>query len=123
MKKIIVAVAMALMFCGCKHTFVDERNDIVAVWKHEVGRYSITYKEGHELIDYNFNKDGRSVYPSFSIIADVPEDSNMWYEARYDLNANMSTAKVFIHVRSIDDINGAGWNYGKFGRGSTERVQ
>lgn len=96
----------------------NERFNVVAVWKHEVNRYSVTIKEGNILVDRGFAIDS-------VLITDVPEGSNMWYEAYYNYNSFSGGGYkwVNIHIHSVDDIGNAGWNHGKFGSGSTERVQ
>ena len=109
-----------VLVSGCSHSITKETGQIIAVWKHEPNVYSVTIKEGkNTLIDKDFRRHS-AVYPKYSLIDDVSENSNMWYEATYD---DGFCETVVIHVRSINDINNAGWNHGKFGSGSTERVQ
>jgi hypothetical protein len=119
--KIIVTLMLLALVMGCNKTIRDEKGDIISVWKHEVGRYSITIKEGNTLIDKAFYRTGEC---EFTLITDVPEGSNMWYEAHYYEDWNERGYQwVKIHIHSVDDISNAGWNHGKFGSGMTERVQ
>lgn len=129
MRLMLLLICAVALTVGCtdKELF-RERNDIVAVWKHEAGVYSVSTMSGNRIIDNSFHKVPGSGEACFlekpEIVADVPEGGNMWYEAIYYGGGRLGiNARVTIHVRSIDDVGGAGWNHGKFGSGMTERVQ
>lgn len=44
----------------------------------------------------------------------ISSDSSNW---------NVRTARLTIHLHSVKEIDGAGWNHGKFGSGQTVVVQ
>lgn len=118
----IICVGLA----GCTdYPLGDEREDIVAVWKHDVNQYSVTLNNGEELIDngFSFYKGEYFSYRKIKVVPDVPEGKSMWYEASYIKNANANRAEVKIHVHSEKDINAAGWNHGKFGKGMLEKIE
>lgn len=117
---IVISACIGIPYFTSKTEERNEKQDIVAVWKHEANHYSVTVKEGNTLMDKAF-------YGNFStiIITDVPKDKSMWYEAHFKESSFSGGGydSLKIHIHSIDDINGGGWNHGKFGSGTTERVQ
>ena len=65
-----------------------------------------------------------------TIVSDVIEAEPLRYDCLWvekyllGLGAGIdkSLSSCRIHVRSVDDVLGAGWNHGKFGRGITTRI-
>jgi len=95
-----------------------EKEDVIAVYMHDAWHYSVLTEAGSNLVHRVFG----SVKPE--ILRDVLDGSNMWYEAYYKETYDHGGYEwLKIHIRSVDDINTAGWNHGKFGRGMTHRVQ
>ena len=118
---IIGCVLIFLSFViNTKDIVRDEKSDIVAVWKHRANEYSVTVQEGLKFVDIPFS--GTKL--NQELIADVPSHKKMWYEAHYRFNSwtGGGYEDVKIHIHSINEVNGAGWNHGKFGSGMTERV-
>lgn len=113
--------------------YPDERIDNVArVLMHEPGYYSILVKEkNNNLVCRSFGQYGRV---SVKIIADVQSDQPMWAQVFPNLIERDSTfyplcnysekydPYVEIHIHSGKDIDGAGWDHGKFGRGKTNVI-
>lgn len=102
-----------------------ERLELQQVMEHESDHYSVKYKaENNELITIDFGRLS-SEGVSLRIIADVPEGESIWAL----LNRAKTPRGVIhyfggeIHVHSGKDINGGGWNHGKFGRGQTVSVE
>ena len=74
---------------------------------------------GLENIKFPLSRYGLTVF----IKPDRQEGEQMWYQTHYVYGGCKGTkGHVIIHVRSIADINGAGWNHGKFGSGTTTRI-
>ncbi len=127
-RKIGILLVLCAVISGCASQPFEERvDDVVRVFWHERGRYS-----------FHIQKDSSSeieVYPADSgtikIIADVPTDQKMWMYVRgysdggwsctgYNGEHHGRCYGVFeIHVHSEQDIEGGGWNHGKFGSGNT----
>lgn len=118
-----IIIAIMITSTSCKQVERDEKSEVVAVWKHDPGVYSVTIKDGITLVDKSFWSDMGRATPL--IITDVPEGQNMWYEAHFSDNAfnGKGYSNVRIHIHSIKDINGAGWNHGKFGSGQTQLLE
>lgn len=125
---IAFGLAMATVTTGCsKRQLGYEKMDIVSVWKHAAGKYSVSKMNGTEIVDVDFSRIPSSGcvcnIGKCTLLVDVPAGSNMWCEVYYRMEYGASFSYVTIHVRSPDDVNGAGWNHGKFGSGTTERVR
>jgi len=122
MKKIyIIIVALLCMFlfsCGTVNTYKEKR-ECVAVWFHENNRYSVSVLNNKVLTNITFQH-GVPV----EVIFNLKEGEPLWYETNYTWNSFYGTTKGYIkiYVRNINDINGAGWNHGKFGSGRTTRI-
>ena len=119
---IIVMAFGAICGClyGCEKMVFEERHEkgnIVSVYMHEPGRYSVMVERGNKLVPkYFYNA-------KTEIIRDIPAGSNMWYESYYRATMNHTGYRwVKIHIRSVDDINTAGWNHEKFGSGMTHEI-
>ena len=131
-----------LIFCyGCEdkreqeHYKVTHRiKNVVRVFMHEPDVYTVYYqKPGSDKIEKEYiNSLGTD---KVAIIADVAPDEMMHVEFACEhlvpcenrkgcnkkLCVNMKKAK--IHIHSVDDINGAGWNHGRHGRGQTVVIE
>lgn len=124
--KIFASLSLVLFLfcaCGCSNVERNEQGPVASVWKHEVGVYSVTVLEGNILVDKGFWNNSGWVHPK--IVVDVHEGSNMWYKAHYLHNefSGGGYDYVEIHIHGTDDIGGAGWNHGKHGSGTLERVE
>ncbi len=100
--------------------------NIVRVFMHQPGEYSVLYQEGIELKSFafysvNFHQPfqglnvgrGQNLNIKVKIIMDVKEDEPMWALAKTTGKGNWMNntqdIEVSIHVHSQKDINGAGW--------------
>lgn len=90
------------------------------VMMHEPSRYTmLVEKSDGTIAQYSFGGGCCGNVPK--IFHDVPSGQPMWIEYRTgDPGKNSAFDQLLtIHVHSVGDINGAGWNHGKFGRGET----
>jgi len=114
-----IAICLSIYYRSINTTISDEKNDIVALYMHQPYSYSVMMQNSNKLttIILNANKEDIAIY------ADVPKGSNMWYKAKKtDVYCTYQYSDLEIHIHSVDDINTAGWNNGKFGSGQTVRV-
>ena len=116
MKNLIVILMFFIVGCSqAGHRIHDiKREHIVRVFMHEPGDYSVLVNNNGELVSKTFACKIR-------LIRDVPYDEPMYYEG--ERNRDGYFLRVEIHVHSEKDINGAGWNHGKFGSGQTVEVE
>lgn len=122
----IVVFLSFLMARACEiKPLADERiNDVTRILMHERDRYTLIIKkpESLQLLMREFEM-GHGVV---KIIADVPDGQMMWAaQKRYQQFGCGSgcCGDLEIHVHSSQDINGGGWNHGKFGRGQTVVIE
>lgn len=100
----------------------SKRLELEQVMEHESNHYSVKYKaENNELIEINFGRQNNSV----KIIADVPEGEPIWglLNRAKTPRGRIDYLGGEIHVHSGQDINGGGWNHGKYGSGQTVPVE
>jgi len=58
------------------------------------------------------------------IFYDVPPGEPMYYESQKKCKqGNVKYEYLYIHIHSVKDIGGGGWNHGKFGRGNTSVLE
>lgn len=102
----------------------EERIEFVRLYKHEVGHYSVDIKTPDGKI---ISRDlCNPLCPQkMDIFDDVGDGKQMWMRIVLGENviASSQIHYVEIHIRSVADIQGAGWNRGKFGRGITHVVR
>lgn len=119
----VISVLLSLiMGCTPNKDISIKPTEIIAVYMHNVGVYSVAISGGQNSI--TITKVTKYAGITVKLIADVNVDESMWYSCRGILfpGGVSDDASCEIHIRSIDDIKGAGWNNGKFGSGSTERI-
>jgi hypothetical protein len=93
-------------------------DNIRRVFYHTGQEYNVMYETVmEELVTVAWNQPTR-------IFADVPADQPMWAE-KYDRGPNFDGSYdkwCVIHIHSAKDMNGAGWDRGKFGKGTTNVI-
>lgn len=124
MKKLLI-IFLFFTFLGCNGKHIKEKGNCEAVFYHEYNRYSAAIKEGNNIYIKQFPW---PIFISVEIIQDVKKDESLWYETNYYDSEWIGyhgdeNSFIRIHIRSITDITGADWNHGKFGRGSTIKLQ
>lgn len=94
-------------------SYVVEPTPIQAVYMHRVNEFSVAVYDG-ERVQIKLLPRGHHI----DIII------KYGLESTYSCNINDSgqEGSCTITIRTIDEINGAGWNNGKFGSGNTIRV-
>jgi len=99
-----------------------EKVEVDAVFMHLRNSYSFMIYNGDE-IEHRILQ--RWDTTKLKIVRDVSEGESLWYEGHYRIcpGGTKRFDDITIHLRSIDDLKTAGWNHGKFGSGTTRRVQ
>ena len=112
-----IIYAVIYEFKNSKEEYKIPKTEITALYMHSVNRYSVAVKHG-EIINIKRMQDDAPV----KIITDATDI--MWYtcDYTYDTWSGSRTGSCSVHVFSTDDINGAGWDRGKFGSGTTTRI-
>jgi len=119
---------MVIIFCIRACTFQKEiylKGKISSVYMHEPGNYSvISIDQDGKLHNITFPWD---CFVPITIYTDIPPTEDMWFETRYYENewlgyVNTENSFTNIHIKSVRNINGGGWNHGKFGHGQTHII-
>ncbi len=107
---------------------------VTRVFMHEPGRFSalvVANPSSGELQLQTFQRYGtcRIIREDVRFFRDVPPDTAAWIlvrNGRYGpggADCREVVELLEIHLRSGEDLNGAGWDHGKSGRGTTEALQ
>jgi len=99
--------------------------DVDAIFYHEGCNYSVMYKSGSEIKQKSLGFGAETCYTlTHTVLADATDKPWVeWHVVRNSLYGVESGGYVRIHIRSVDDITGGSWNHGKFGTGTTTRIQ
>jgi len=131
LRNLIITFLLAissLVFSGCGGRDEEVRVDnVVRVFWHEGTLYSFHVREPNSVeiklvfTHYTMCVNQRTYT---NILADVPLGNPMWVYYIINHNWDRSCLKVLeIHIHSEKDIEGGGWNHGKFGRGQTSVIR
>ena len=116
----------SLVLGGCGRSRLEEVqiNNVVRVFWHESTRYSVQVREPNSVeIKTIILRSEICNNQQARILADVPLGNPMWVRFVMDYNWNMDCLRVLeIHIHSEKDIEGGGWDHGKFERGQTSVV-
>lgn len=88
---------------------------------HERDFYSVLIVKEDKTVEHKFFYTNQ--YNKITLICDVEKGDRMWFEEFKNGNWVERTLDVIIHIHSVDDLNGAGWNHGKFGNGMTVPIE
>lgn len=91
------------------------------IFLHETNHYSVfTVEEDKSVTFKSFHP---FTYQKITLFCDVEKGDRMWAEEWKNGNWVDTTLDAAIHIHSLDDLNGAGWNHGKFGNGMTVPIE
>lgn len=92
---------------------------ISRVLMHAPGIYSILVEEPNGLVTIrSFTRPCSDVRTN--LFRDAPESSSIWAESiRKESIIESCSSLISIHLHSASEINGAGWDAGKYGAGQT----
>lgn len=140
-KAIILAIFVALLFltfCGLSRWFEFDDNCInsrTQPWEVKVENIErIFFHENFRFI-YLVRKENGDIEPvsltyfheqksKLTYYDDVPAGKLMWALIKGKGNPKDGIiADIKIHMHSVKDIEGGGWNHGKFGSGNTTVVE
>lgn len=120
---------IGLVLVACSGDTREEMRitNVVRVYMHQPCQYTfdIQVPESKEISSRTFyNMCGNMSIP-VRRIADVPANLPMWVKyTRWNRGCVGTIDQNFeIHLHSVTDINGAGWDHGKGGYGTTTIVE
>lgn len=109
-----------LSTCIPENTGVIVKIEFIRVFMHEPHHYSILSEKNTELQEIEIDCYGDRP----RIFKDILDNEPMYLTAKLFRAKNWMYPtdrylNVEIHIHSEKDMNGAGWNHGKFGKGDT----
>lgn len=127
----VVSILFPLLIAGCERTVtIKQIENVERIFWHEGDKYSVLVKNDdntYKTVRFpNYQcgsiRDGDGVI----IVADVPGDQKMWVSTVVQEEDNIRPycfERLTIHIHSPHDIDGGGWDHGKFGRGQTSVIE
>lgn len=114
-----------LMLAGCSYEDKTSGSEIEALYWHEGERYTAVTINA-DVVSRHHIPPYYDVYRSVTLYTDVEPDEKSWYECGWTWNpwsgTDTDTAYCDIHIHDLDELGTADWNHGKFGSGSTTRI-
>lgn len=103
-----------------EQVFVSKIDNVTRVLMHEPKHYTFIYEDSHGIHEISWYT-GNIKYiriplsqPMQVVAKSHYEPSSPYGQLAYDLE---------IYIHSSQDVNGAGWNHGKFGHGQTQVIE
>ena len=121
----IIAFVIIMIIHDChKPEGFDESERLVYVDKVFMGEpHDYTFITAHEDKTTTVWR-VKSYFTDFQIFYDVPKNERMYVKYRKEWKDGGSNYKyLYIHIHEMKDIEGGGWNHGKFGTGRTQLVE
>ena len=119
--KIISICIMFLMFsniCFCSE-LIKKKEFVDAIYWHENDRFTAV-----KVVDKVVQFISLPRQPvTVTVVCDA--DEKPWYEYSYQFSDFAGAQKggwCKIHIKTVDSLRSADWNHGKFGSGSTVRI-
>lgn len=99
-------------------TTVTRLDHVTRVFMHDAGWYTFYTRNPAQGDTVAVHSYGR--YTDVTLLADVPAERPMWVEVtERSSTLNGSRYRIVIHLRHGGEIEGAAWDYGKGGHGTT----
>ena len=103
--------------------FIIEENKVEAIYWHEGSRYTAAILDGESLrlhrVPYHGNTSSR-----VALFTDVKAGEKPWYKCKWKhsgFSGNYDSS-CEIHIIGVDSLRTADWSRGKFGSGTTSRI-
>ncbi|KKR15133.1 MAG: hypothetical protein UT43_C0006G0003 [Parcubacteria group bacterium GW2011_GWC1_39_29] len=118
---IFLVIVITSISAGCGHKIETVRiNNVVRVFWHEGTRYSVQVREPGSTEIKTYSLHGHMCTGEPRIFTDVLPENSMWVKYVMDRNWDLDCLRSLeIHVWSETNIEGGGWDHGKFGHGQT----
>ena len=117
----MLIIILGVLLCGCSDTEMMEENTAQAIYWHESNRYTAAIVTNGVVEMLRIPRVGHC---KVALYLDLNDGELPWYKCKWLYNAfsGNHSAKCEIHIKDIDSLMTAGWSHGKFGRGSTTRI-
>jgi len=100
---------------------VTEENTVEAIYWHEHNRYSAAILNGSTL---DMHRIPYHHIGSVTVFTDLESGKKPWYKCQWKENgfSGKHDSNCEIHIKDVDSLRTADWNHGKFGTGTTSRI-
>jgi hypothetical protein len=116
---LVVFLIFALLSCSMKETRYKIEN-VTRIFMHETNNFTFFVEKpgSSEIEEIHIS------YARNKKLTDVPANKPMWVDV-YKSSTSCGDEGYYleIHIHRVEDINPAGWNHGKFGKGQTTVVE
>lgn len=118
---VVLSLVTATMLIACTEQTdftTTDYHSVVRIFMHEKNHYTFYIQEPakKEVQILSF----MTVYSSLpKIFTDVPAGELSWIRVGAPFENSRYRWSLDIHIHSVSEINGGGWNHGKFGSGQT----
>ena len=118
----LTASMLSVLLCaGCSDIAMTEKNTAQAIYWHESDRYTAAIINNGVVEMRRIPTTERN---NITLHVDLKAGELPWYKCEWlynKFNGNHS-GKCEVHIKDIASLMTADWNHGKFGSGSTTRV-
>lgn len=122
----LISILLLILIAGCgKETIVDDKQFIERLFWHENTRYSIFIKNNDRLARISYPSYLCSDSEGIHIYMDYKEKPVAISSIKYGSfsDPNPCVMRLDFYINSKNDIEGGGWNHGKFGSGQTHSIK
>jgi len=124
---LVVMFVAGAFIAGCSSEPRSSGGEVEAIYWHEGQRYTAVTENAGLISHHNIPPWGHAVSGAISLYKDLGADEKAWYKCEWDWNAwngaDHDTAYCEIHIHSLDELGTGNWNHGKFGSGTTSRIE
>jgi len=103
----------------------EEIHDIATIYMHELSSYTVVVREGEverPISLYLVPLTLQEMQDAIRIVRDVEKGDSPWLEYYYEMKGSSAVKNIHsitFHLSPEYNIQGGGWNHGKFGQGQT----
>ncbi len=122
---ISIMIAVTILIVGCEVTEHTSGGEVEAIYWHEGERYTAV-TENADVLEHHRIPPFAAGPGAVTLYKDAVPGEKSWYKCEWTRNnwtgADPDLSYCDIHIHSIDELGTGNWNHGKFGSGSTTRI-
>ena len=121
MKTLILLSIALLSACGVEDK--SSGGDIDAIYWHENDRYTVMTIDNDIVSKFKITP-WSDYGGTVELYRDVDPDESSWYKCTWTYSpwSGSDDGYCEIHIHDLNELGTADWNHGKFGSGSTKRI-
>ena len=115
-----------IVLAGCSYEDHSAGGETDAIYWHEGLRYTAVIIDDGVVTRHGIPPWGYAMNKNIKVYTDAEPGEKSWYRCGWTWNpwtgTDLDTAYCNIHIHNLDELGTADWNHGKFGSGSTTRI-